>query len=217
MNKKILLIGGGGHCKSVLDSLLELNEYADIGIIDEKKDNVTSVMRIPIVGSDDDLPQLLSVGYRHAFVAVGSVGDPSLRIKLFNILESIGFEIPIIIDASAKVSKYAKIGQGVFVGKHSVINAGTKVQKGSIINSGSIVEHDCQIGAFSHIASGAVLGGEVVIGENSHIGLNAVIKQQIKIGASSIIGMGSVVLHNIDSNTMAYGNPCREVKKLCVY
>lgn len=214
MNKKILLIGGGGHCKSVLDSILELNEYAEIGIVDKKENLGMSVMGVPVVGCDDDLAVLHCDGYKYAFVTVGSIGDPTLRIKLFNLLSEIGYEIPVIIDDSAKVSKHARIEQGVFVGKQSIINAGALIQKGSIINSGAIVEHDCQIGAFSHIAPGAVLGGEVVVGENSHVGSNATVKQQIHIGSNSIIGMGSVVLQKIDHHTMAYGNPCREVKKL---
>lgn len=214
MNKRILLIGGGGHCKSVLDSLLELNEYTEIGIVDKKENLGKSVMGVPVVGCDDNLPALFRAGYRYAFVTVGSIGNPTLRIKLFNLLSEIGYEIPVIIDGSAKVSKHAKIEQGVFIGKQSIVNAGALIQKGAILNSGSIVEHDCQISAFSHIAPGAVLGGEVVVGEHSHVGSNATVKQQIHIGSNSIIGMGSVVLQNIDSNTMAYGNPCREVKKL---
>ena len=214
MNKKILLIGGGGHCKSVLDSLLELNEYAEIGIVDKEENIGKSVMGVPVVGCDDDLKSLFIEGYKYAFVTVGSIGNPSLRIKLFNLLSEIGYEIPVIIDDSAKVSKHAKIKQGVFIGKQCVINADALIQRGAIINSGSIVEHDCQIGDFSHIAPGAVLGGEVVIGENCHIGSNATVKQQVHIGANSIIGMGSVVLQNIDSSRVAYGNPCREVKKL---
>lgn len=214
MNKKILLIGGGGHSKSVLDSLFEQNDFAEIGVVDRKENIGGSVMGIPIVGCDDDLLTLFNNGYKYAFVTVGSIGNPSLRIKLFNKISEIGYEIPSIIDSSAKVSKYTKIEQGVFIGKQSIVNVGTLIQKGAIINSGSIVEHDCQIGAFSHIAPGAVLGGEVIVGENSHIGSNVTVKQQVHIGANSIIGMGSVVLKNIQDSILAYGNPCKEVKKL---
>jgi len=214
MNKKILLIGGGGHCKSVLDSLLEQNDYTEIGIIDKKENIGKLVLGVPIIGCDDDLPSLFNNGYEYAFITVGSIGNPFLRIKLYNIICEIGYKIPIIIDSSAKVSKHAIIEQGVFIGKKCIVNAGSHIQKGAIINSGSIIEHDCQIAAFVHIGPGAILGGEVVVGENSHVGLNAMVKQQVHIGSNSVIGMGSVVLHNIDNNIMAYGNPCREVKKL---
>jgi sugar O-acyltransferase (sialic acid O-acetyltransferase NeuD family) len=214
MSKKILLIGAGGHCKSVLDSLLERNEYEEIGIVDKKENIGSSVIGIPIVGCDDDLLALFNNGYKYAYVTVGSVGNPTLRIKLFNILSEIGYEIPVIIDSSSKVSNHTIIEQGVFIGKQSIVNAGTVIQRGAIINSGSIVEHDCQIGAFVHIAPGAVLGGGVIVGENAHVGSNTTIKQQVSIGSNTIIGMGSVVLKNIQASIMAYGNPCREVKKL---
>lgn len=214
MSKKILLVGGGGHCKSVLDSLLELSEYTDIGIIDKKENIGNSILGVPVVGCDDDLLTLFESGYLFAFVTIGSIGNPSPRIELFNILSNIGYEIPVIIDSSAKVSVHSKIEQGAFVGKQSIVNAGASIKKGAIINSGAIVEHDCIIGAFSHIAPGAVLGGGVVVGENSHIGTNATVKQQVHIGSNSIIGMGSVVLENVKDSIIAYGNPCKEGMKL---
>ncbi|MBF4695135.1 acetyltransferase [Fusibacter ferrireducens] len=213
MNRKILLIGGGGHCKSVLDSLLELNEFAEIGIVDKKEYIGSIVMGIPVIGCDEDLLTLFNSGYKYAFVTVGSIGNPFLRIKLFNLLIEVGYEIPFIIDSSAKVSNDTQIEQGVFIGKQSIVNAGALIQKGAIINSGSIIEHDCQIGAFSHIAPGAVLGGGVFIGENAHIGSNATVKQQVHIGSNSVIGMGSVVLKDIQDSMLAYGNPCKEVRK----
>jgi sugar O-acyltransferase (sialic acid O-acetyltransferase NeuD family) len=212
MNKKLLLIGGGGHCKSVLDSILELNEYSKVGIIDKKENIGKSILGIPIIGCDDDLCMLFNGGYHYAFVTVGSIGDPSLRVKLFNMLEKIGFEIPNIIDLTAIVSNHVKMERGIFIGKNVVINAGTSIKRGSIINTSSIIEHDCVINQFCHIAPGTVLCGEVEVGDNSHIGAGSVIKQQIKIGFNTIVGMGSVVLKNIEDEIIAYGNPCREIK-----
>lgn len=213
MSKKLLLIGGGGHCKSVLDSALELNDYEIISIIDKKENIGKSLMGISIIGCDDDLLTLFNKGYKYAFVTLGSVGNPGLRIKIFNQLIKIGFIIPTIVDLSAKVSEYSKIEQGVFIGKKSVVNAGTHINKAAIVNTGVIIEHDCQIGSFAHVSPGAVLGGGVHVEENAHVGLNATIKQQVTIGRNSIIGMGSVVLKDIQAGMLAYGNPCVEVKK----
>lgn len=210
MNKKILLFGSGGHCKSVLDSLLELNEYNEIGIIDKKENLRKSVINIPIIGSDEDLGSLYKDDYKYAFIAIGS---ESIREKLFNLVIKAGFEIPIIMDASAKVSVNASVEKGVFIGKNSVVNSGAVINKGAIINSGAIIEHDCNIGEFSHISPGAVLAGEVTVGKSTKIGLNASVREHIVIGDNTIVGMGSVVLQNISSNVVAYGNPCREVKK----
>lgn len=214
MDKKILLVGGGGHCKSVLDTLLKLNRFSKIGIIDKKENIGKSILGVPIIGTDDDLYNLFINGYKHAFVTVGSVGNPNLRIKLFNILNVIGFSITNIIDPTAIVGCSVNMDDGIFIGKRAIVNAGSIIGKGSIINSGSIIEHDCTIGEFVHIAPSAVLCGEVKIGNRTHIGANCVIKQQLNVGENSIIGIGSVILKNIEDNTIAYGNPCREVSKL---
>ncbi|NLM27576.1 MAG: acetyltransferase [Clostridiaceae bacterium] len=214
MNRKILLVGGGGHCKSVLDSLLILNEYDEIGIIDKDEKAGNTIMGIPVLGSDDDLPALYDAGYQYAFVTVGSAGKPSLRIKLFELVCKLGFTIPNIIDPSAIVSKYSVLEKGIFIGRQSIVNAGAVVGKGAIINSGAIIEHDCRIGAFAHIAPGVVLGGGVTVGDNTHIGLNAAVKQNVCIGSDTIVGMGSVVTKDIKSGVKAYGNPCREMNGL---
>jgi sugar O-acyltransferase (sialic acid O-acetyltransferase NeuD family) len=211
MSKKILLVGGGGHCKSVLDSLLELEEYLEICIIDLKENIGKEIIGVPVIGCDDDLPQLYAEDYKYAFVTIGSIGNPIHRVKLFNRLSEIGFFIPNIIDPSASVSRYAKLEKGIFVGKNAIINAGATVLKGAIINTGTIIEHDCLVGEFSHIAPGSVLSGEVQIGKNTHVGANCVIKQQLRIGCDTIIGMGSVVTKNVGDNIVAYGNPCKEV------
>lgn len=212
MSKKLLLIGGGGHCKSVLDSIPQANDYSEIGIIDKKENIGKLLLGVPIIGCDDDLLKLYQAGYDYAFVTVGSIGDPKLRIKLFEILEKIGFQIPNIIDATATVSDHANLEEGIFVGKHAVINAGAAIKKGAIINTAAIIEHDCLIEENSHIAPGAVLCGEVQVGVNTHIGARSVIKQQVKIGSNTIIGMGSVVLKDIEDYILAYGNPCKGVQ-----
>lgn len=212
MNKKLLLIGGGGHCKSVLDSLLQTNQYSEIGIIDKKENIRKMILGVPIVGCDDDLSKLYQDGYHYAFVTVGSIGDPKIRIKLFKILEEIGFQVPNIIDLTATVSDNVNLEKGIFVGKNAVINVGSSIRKGAIINTASIIEHDCFIREYSHIAPGAVLCGEVQVGANTHIGARSVIIQQVKIGSNAIIGMGSVVLKDIEDDVLAYGNPCKGVQ-----
>lgn len=208
MNNKILLIGGGGHCKSVLDALISSSNYTDIAIVDTIENIDREILNRKIIGTDDDLNKLLEEGFKNAFITVGSIGDTRLKRRLYDMVNKIGFNIPSIIDSSAIVSRNAIIGRGVFIGKNAVVNAGTKIGEGAIINTGTIIEHDCVVNEFAHIAPGAVLCGDVVIEENVHIGARAVIKQQIRIGYNSIIGMGSVVLNDIPPNSKAYGNPC---------
>lgn len=212
MNEKLLLVGGGGHCRSVLDSLSEMGRYAEIGIVDKAENAGKHVLGIAVIGCDDDLSDLYEKGFTHAFVTLGSTGNVETRVRIFKILENIGFEIPNIVDSTAIVSKHAKLASGIFIGKNAVVNAGASIGKGAIINTSVTVDHDCGIGEFAHIATGAVLCGRVQVGKHTHIGAGSVIKQQVRIGAGTIIGMGSVVLDDVTENVVAYGNPCREVR-----
>ncbi len=209
--KKLLLIGGGGHCISVLDCLLSLKQYDKLGIIDYNRD--ASVLGIEVVGVDSDLPRLLLEGWQYAFITVGSVGDTKLRRRLFNTVTEIGFVIPTIIDSTSTIAGKVNVGKGTFIGKKAIVNANTVLGQCSIVNTGAIVEHDCSIGDFVHIGPGAILCGQIDVGHDTHIGAGSVVRQLVSIGDNSIIGAGSVVVKNIPDNAKAYGNPCRVVRK----
>lgn len=217
MNKKILLIGGGGHCHSVLDSILLSGQYKQIGIVAKDGENYDELMnnvliREYLVGTDSDLPILYSQGWEAAFISLGSVGNPIGRIRINENLKRIGFSVPVITDKTAAFSQLSVVSQGCFIGKTAVVNAGTRIGQCSIINTGAIIEHDCNIGAFCHISPGAVVCGNVTIGDNSHVGAGAVVRQGIKIGENVLIGAGSVVVKDIPDGVIAYGNPCRVVE-----
>lgn len=218
MRPKLLLIGGGGHCRSVLDSLYANEKitrlYAEIGIIDRSDKIGQKIDDIPVVGCDEDLPRLFAEGFTHAFIAIGSIGQPNQRIKLVKQLSDLGFNFPNIIDPSATFSPSASLGCGIFIGKKSVINTGSIISDHAIINTSSIIEHDCNINSFVHIAPGSIVCGQVTIGSQTHIGAGTVVKQQVTIGNRTIIGLGSVVLNDISDDIIAFGNPCKEVKKL---
>ncbi len=213
MMEDIILIGGGGHCKSVIDSISKSKEYNIIGILDLHDKVGDEILGIKVIGTDDKLEYYYKSGIKNAFLTVGSIGDTRLRRKLYSMTLNIGYSFPNVIDNTAIVSDKVKIGHGNFIGKGVIINASTKIENNCIINTGAIIEHDCHIESFCHIAPGTTISGNVVIGENTHIGANSTIIQNIEIGRDSVIGAGSVVIRNIGNNIKAYGNPCKEVKK----
>ncbi|MFA5339654.1 MAG: acetyltransferase [Candidatus Omnitrophota bacterium] len=212
MNKKILLIGAGGHCKVVLDLLLSTKEYGVAGIIDIKGRLGDRILDVPVSGSDLDLPRFFKKGVRYCFITVGSVGDTRLRVKLYNLAKKSGFTFPNLISPHALVSSYALLGEGNFIGPRVTINAGSQIGDNCILNTGAIVEHDCNIGDFVHLSPGSVLSGGVSIGSHSHIGTGSIVIQNVKIGERTVIGAGSVVTGDIRKGMVAYGNPCKEKK-----
>lgn len=210
MGNKLILIGGGGHCRSVLDCVLSYQQYDKIGIIDQGN---VSVPGADVVGTDEDLPLLFSQGWTDAIITIGSIGNTEIRRRIYRHIKGIGFSLPVIIDPTASIARNVEIDEGTFVGKKAVVNSGSYIGCCTIINTGAIVEHDCKIGEFSHISSGVILCGNVNIGDDCHIGAGTTIRQQISIGNNTLIGIGSVVVKNIPDKMMAYGNPCKVVNK----
>jgi sugar O-acyltransferase (sialic acid O-acetyltransferase NeuD family) len=210
-DRKILLLGAGGHCLSVLDSLMTSCEFQTIGIVDREKleNGINNIMGIPILGGDEDLPKLFQEGFTDAFITVGSVGNTDIRRKLYLKVKEIGFHIPNIIDKTSIISDWTTLGEGIFVGKNVVINANSEIGNLAIINTSSTIEHECRIGDYVHIAPGDVVCGNVQIEHDAHIGAGSVIRQGIHIGAGTVIGCGSVVVKDLAANVKAYGNPCR--------
>lgn len=210
--EKVLLIGGGAHCASVIDSMKKQALYEPVGILDTPDKVGASVLGVPIIGVDADMAKHHANGIRLAFVTLGSIGNTRVREKLVRQAEALGFSFPTIIDPSAIVSDAVSIGAGTFIGKGVIVNVHAEVGGHAIVNSGSIVEHDCRVGGFVHLAPGTTMSGGVTVGDHAHVGTNTTIIQSITIGDRALIGAGSVVIRDIGADKKAYGNPCREVE-----
>ncbi len=209
MRERIILIGGGGHCKVVVSILRELNKFEIIGISDVPEKLGERVLDVPIKFTDGELRKIFDSGVRYAFITVGSVGNPRKRIELFQKAKSIGFELPVIISKNAVVSSDAKIGEGTVIMPGVIINPGVRIGKNAIVNTGAIIEHDAFIDDHVHIAPGVTLSGNVRIGCCSHIGTGASVIQEVQIGNNVIVGAGAVVVKDIPDNVVAKGVPAR--------
>ncbi len=209
LHRKLLLFGGGGHCHSVLDSVIATGFYDDIGIVDYTD---SSYLGIPVVGTDNDISLLKKDGWTAGFIAVGSVGDTKVRRRLFRLIQENELFLTTIIDPTAVIAKGTMISHGVYVGKKAIINTGATIGLCAIINTGAIIEHDSEVGAFTHVSPGVTICGQVTVGSDTHIGAGTAVIQGINIGDHVMIGAGSVVIKEITSNMTAYGNPCKVVK-----
>ena len=196
--KKIIIIGAGGHSKSLINLITSINEFKILGLIDNSISN-KKILDYPILGTDQDLIKYYKKGIIYCSIGLGQIKNPYKRIKLFNLLKKIGFKIPTIISKKCECFKSNKIGEGTQIFHNTLINSNVKIGKNCIINSGSIIEHDVEISNNCHISTGAIINGGVKIGENTFIGSSAVIKNNIPIGKNCIIGMGVIVKKKIEN------------------
>lgn len=204
--KKIVLVGGGGHCKVIIESIRLCNQYQIVGILDFHEGEV---LGIPVIGDDDMLQELYNEGVESAVICIGGLNNPSIRQKVRSGLKAIGFNLPVISHPSSIISDTARIGEGTCIMAGAIINADAQIGEITIINTSAVIEHECVIGDNTHVSSGAVVLGGVEIGENTLIGARSVIRQGIQVGDNSIIGAGSVVVKNILSKSTVYGNPAK--------
>lgn len=196
MKEKIILIGGGGHCKSCIDVIEQEGRFTIAGIVDMPEKKQHNVLDYPVIGSDADLAELIK-SFPNVLITLGQIKSPTRRMELFNDLMAMGARFPVIQSPLAYVSSYAKIAEGTIVMHHALINAGASVGRNCILNTKALVEHDAVIEDHCHISTGAVVNGGVKIGSGSFFGSNAVCKEYIEIGENAVIGCGAIIVKNI--------------------
>ncbi len=196
---EIILVGAGGHARSCMDVIELSGQFKIAGLVE--KDNAAGQENLvyPVIGTDDDLPSLRQK-YRYALVTVGQIKSPATRIRLFQRLQELSYQLPVIVSPRAYVSRHAQIGDGTIVLHDAVVNAHARVGKNCIINNKVLIEHDAVVGDHCHIATGVIVNGEVTVGNESFIGSGAVTKQSVSIGSNCVIGAGVVVKMDIESD-----------------
>ena len=207
---QVIGFGAGGHARVMIEILQQDATFDLIGLLDpdpELKGLV--VLNVPVLGDDGCLEGLMERGIRHFFVGVGSVGDASIRRRLFKQGLDFGMQPVFVCHSQAVISPTAQIGQGVTIMAGAVINSGVVIGDNVIVNTGAIVEHDCFLGDHTHVATGARLAGGVRVNTGAHIGIGATIRELIQIGDLAIVGAGAVVVKNVQSKTVVVGVPAR--------
>ena len=199
--KKLLIIGSGGHARTILE-LAFLNQFKVVGIIDVNYREVEeSIMGVPVIGGMDRLEEFDKTDTQ-VFIAIGENAE---RSRLFNDVLDAGCTIPSLLHPSAIVSETAEIESGVAICAGCIINPMAKISTGAIVNTGSILDHETKLGKFVHVAPGANIAGRVKVGDRTFIGIGASIIDKVKIGQDVIIGAGTVVLNDIPSGSKVVG------------
>lgn len=198
----ILVFGGGGHGKSLIELIRAGGQYTVVGVVDDYKPVGSDILGVPVIGQSQDLPRFYQQGYRLMVNAVGGIGDISQRIAVFEQGKKAGFSFPKLIHPTAFVEASANLSEGVQVFPHAYIGSDAEIGFGVIVNSGAIVSHDCRLGDYVNLSPGAILAGEVSVGEATLIGMGVTVNLRVKIGAHCRIGNGATVKQDVPDNTI---------------
>ncbi len=208
--QNLILVGGGGHCRSCIDVIETAKCFKIAGIVDVKDKVGTKVLGYRIIGSDDDLSKLVKKN-KNFLITIGQIKSPAKRKEKYEALKKLGAQFPTVISPKTHIAKHSKVGQGTIIMHAAVLNANASVGDNCIINTRAIIEHDAVIGDHCHISTGAIVNGECRIGDAVFIGSNAVIANNVSVFSGAVVGAGAVVVDSIIEAGLYVGNPARRV------
>ncbi len=195
MKEKIILIGGGGHCRSCIDVIEQEGRFTIAGIVDMPEKKQHRILGYSVIGTDADLYKLIK-SFPNVLITLGQLKSPAHRIEIFNDLMERGAQFPVIKSPLSYVSSHANVAAGTIVMHYAIINAGARVGRNCIINTRALVEHDATIEDHCHISTGAVVNGGVKIGGSSFFGSGAVVAESVSIPSNSFTKANSLYRKN---------------------
>lgn len=209
MNVPVIILGGGGHAKVLIDVLNILS--IDIVGYAAKEETVQNFSaNLKYIGNDNDVLKYTPDSVR-LVNAIGSTGFSDKRSRIFDFFKQKGYSFINVIHPSAVISENVYLGEGVQIMAGTVIQAYSSIGHNTIINTRSSVDHDCIIGDNVHISPGVTICGDVRIGDSSHIGAGSSIIQGIRVGRNCIVGAGALVINNVSDGKKVIGVPAKEV------
>lgn len=191
----ILLIGAGGHARACIDVIEQEGRFQVHGLVGSVAETGRAVLGYHVLGSDDDLASLREQ-CAHALVVIGQIETPETRMRMFEDLVRLGYELPVIVSPRAYVSMHARLDAGTIVMHGAIVNAGARIGRNCIVNSRALIEHDVAVSDHCHISTGAVLNGGAAIGEGSFVGSGSVLREGITLGKRCLVGMGLSIRHD---------------------
>lgn len=200
----ILLYGGGGHGKTLIDLTRELDTFPIGGVVDENLPTGSFLMDLPVFGGGELLTDLYKAGFRQAANGVGGIGNVAARIQIFDRLIKAGFSFPTLVHPTAWVEPSAILASGVQILPLTYVGTESSIGFGSVLNAHVVVSHDCQIGECVNLSPGATLAGGVKIHDRAQIGMGVTINLNLTIGAEARIGNGATIKADVPPGGRVY-------------
>lgn len=199
---KVVVIGGGGHAKVVISTLLACGIKIE-GVLDDDETKIgKDILGVPVIGNIENL----SIGkFKYAIIAIG---DNSKRKEIAREYGN-NCEWISAIHPKAYIAPGVSIGKGTIVFAGAVIQPGTEIGDHVIINTGAIVDHDCKVDNFVHVAPGCKLAGGVSVKEGVLLGIGSCVIPGVTVGSWSVVGAGSVVIRDVPSFSKIKGVPAK--------
>ncbi|TLS50576.1 acetyltransferase [Paenibacillus antri] len=208
--KPVVVIGGGGHAKVVIQTL-RLTGTPVVGYTDLEDRHGGSIQGVPYLGTDEAFVLCYTPGDVVLTIGLGSVKSNVPRIRLYTRFKELGYPFHSLIHPSAVIADDVVIGEAVQIMAGAVIQPSVRIGANVIVNTRASVDHDCRLDDHCSIAPGAIITGAVTVATGAFVGAGATIIQNITIGQHACVGAGAVVLQDVRPGSTAVGIPAKEV------
>jgi sugar O-acyltransferase (sialic acid O-acetyltransferase NeuD family) len=213
VDRRLIVYGGGGHGKAVIEAIRAMGIHEVVGIVDDGILAGSQVLGVPVLGGAAALASVLARGIRLAANAVGGIGDAQSRVRVFHRLVEAGFACPSVIHPTAFVEPSAILSPGVQVMPHAYVGSEAEIGFGAIVNTSAVVSHDCCLAAYANVSPGALLAGGVQLGETALVGMGATVNLGVIIGDGARVGNSAVVKKDVPPGGIVHAGsvwPARE-------
>jgi sugar O-acyltransferase (sialic acid O-acetyltransferase NeuD family) len=209
----IIIFGASGHGSVVADCIERQGCFKIVGFIDSFKRAGISHSGYPVLGTELDLPYIISAYSVDAGVV--AIGDNWLRMLMVDKIMDIvpDFRFISAVHPMATIGRKVVIGNGSVIMPGAIINSGSILGAHCIINTNASLDHDGIMGNFSSLAPRVSTGGNLLLGSFAAICLGASIIENIEIGDHSVIGAGALVVNHLPGHVVAFGAPAKVVRK----
>lgn len=204
--KKLIIIGAGGHGKVLADIATQMKQWEEIVFLDDTVGE-EDILGFKIIGTSLDIAK-----YQNTADFIIALGDNRIRERFYHQLKSLNISIATLIHPKAIIASNVEISEGTVIMPGAIINVSSRIGKGTIINTGATVDHDCIIGDFIHLSPGVHIAGGVSVGDRTWLGIGSSVINGTNISHDVVIGAGSCVITDILNEGTYVGLVKREGK-----
>lgn len=215
MTSKPLVIFGTGslaqlaHYYATREMRLSVAAFA----VDTRFKTADTMLGLPVLSWEDELPAQYSPQHASMFVAVGyrSMND---RQRAYDRAKAAGYELPNIVSQAAFVAETACMGSNNFIMPGAVVEPEAVLGVNNAVWSNVTLCHHTQVGNHNFFASNVTVGGNVSVGDRNFFGFSSIVLQHKAIGHDALIAAGSLVTRDVESLRRYQGSPAKAVMAL---
>lgn len=187
--RRLLIVGAGGHGRSVAEAVLLSGGYRLAGFVDDAAPALDRVWDVPVLGTTADF----SCYRQHADLAIVAIGNNGLREALSGRLLAAGFELATVVHPRAVVSPRALLGAGSTIMAGAIVGTDARLGCGVIVNSGAVVDHDVHVHDYGHLGVNACMAGGAVLGRGAWMHAGAAVGYGVKVADGAVLPPGTAL------------------------